>query len=140
VPVPTSWQWFAWYDADDRDNQIGSDAKSGKLTRLVERAPRDHEAREHHGSRTHLGRAKQRPFPRQFSGIGRIIVILQLGGLHHRMNASQRNDMPGTQFWRMTAILNTSGFSESGRLERNLQQRREQEMCASGVQRVVARM
>jgi hypothetical protein len=35
---------FARYDADDRDRQIASGAKSGKLMRLAERAPRDHEA------------------------------------------------------------------------------------------------
>ena len=38
----------------------------------------------YHGSRTHLGLAKQCPFPRQVSSIGRIIEIPQLGGLHHR--------------------------------------------------------
>jgi hypothetical protein len=37
-----------------------------------------------HGSRTHLGLDKQCPFSRQVSGIGRIIEIPQLGGLHHR--------------------------------------------------------
>jgi len=38
----------------------------------------------YHGSRTHLGRDKQCPFPRQVSGAGRIVQISQLGGLHHR--------------------------------------------------------
>jgi Integrase core domain len=38
----------------------------------------------YHGSRTHLGLAKQCAFPRQVSSIGRVIVIPQLGGLHHR--------------------------------------------------------
>ena len=38
----------------------------------------------YHGSRTHLGLAKQCPFPRQVSRTGRIIEIPQLGGLHHR--------------------------------------------------------
>jgi hypothetical protein len=37
-----------------------------------------------HGSRTHLGLDKQRPFPPQVSNIGRIIEIQQLGRLHHR--------------------------------------------------------
>jgi hypothetical protein len=43
VSVPTSWQWFAQY-ANDWDRQIASDARSGKLMGLVERAPWDHEA------------------------------------------------------------------------------------------------
>ena len=38
----------------------------------------------YHGSRTHLGLAKQCPLPRQVSSSGRIIAIPQLGGLHHR--------------------------------------------------------
>jgi hypothetical protein len=38
----------------------------------------------YHGSRTHLGLAKQSPFRPQVSGIVRIIGIPQLGGLHHR--------------------------------------------------------
>jgi hypothetical protein len=38
----------------------------------------------HIRSRTHLGLAKQCPFPQQVSSIGRIIEIPQLGGLHHR--------------------------------------------------------
>ena len=38
----------------------------------------------YHGSRTHLGLDKQCPTPRQVAGIGRIIEIPQLGGLHHR--------------------------------------------------------
>ena len=38
----------------------------------------------YHGSRTHLGLAKQCPSPRQVSSSGRIIEIPQLGGLHHR--------------------------------------------------------
>jgi hypothetical protein len=35
-------------------------------------------------SRTHLGLAKQCPFPRDVSSAGRIIEIPQIGGLHHR--------------------------------------------------------
>jgi hypothetical protein len=35
-------------------------------------------------SRTHLGLDKQCPIPRPVSGIGKIIEIPQLGGLHHR--------------------------------------------------------
>jgi putative transposase len=38
----------------------------------------------YHGSRTHLGLDKQCPIPRQVAGIGKIIEIPQLGGLHHR--------------------------------------------------------
>jgi hypothetical protein len=37
-------EWFARFDADDWDRQIASDAKSGKLARLAERALKDHEA------------------------------------------------------------------------------------------------
>jgi hypothetical protein len=37
-------EWFTRYDAEVWDRQIESDAKSGKLARLVERALRDHEA------------------------------------------------------------------------------------------------
>ena len=38
----------------------------------------------YHGSRTHLGLAKQCPLVRQVSSVGRIVEIPQLGGLHHR--------------------------------------------------------
>ena len=38
----------------------------------------------YHGSRTHLGLDKQCPISRPVSGIGKIIEIPQLGGLHHR--------------------------------------------------------
>jgi hypothetical protein len=38
----------------------------------------------HIRSRTHLSLAKQCPFPRLVSSIGRIIEIPQLSGLHHR--------------------------------------------------------
>jgi len=38
----------------------------------------------YHGSRTHLGLEKQCPIVRQVSNVGRIVKILQLGGLHHR--------------------------------------------------------
>jgi hypothetical protein len=37
-------EWFDQYDAELWDQRIGSDAKSGKLSRLAERALRDHEA------------------------------------------------------------------------------------------------
>lgn len=37
-------EWFARYDGEVWDRQIESDAKSGKLARLAERALRDHEA------------------------------------------------------------------------------------------------
>jgi hypothetical protein len=37
-------EWFDRYDADVWDRQIEADAKNGKLSRLVERALRDHEA------------------------------------------------------------------------------------------------
>ena len=40
--------------------------------------------RYYHASRTHLGLAKQCPFPRDVSSVGRIIEIPQIGGLHHR--------------------------------------------------------
>jgi len=40
--------------------------------------------RYYHASRTHLGLAKQCPFPRHVSSAGRIIEIPQIGGLHHR--------------------------------------------------------
>ena len=36
--------WFERYDAEIWDRQIESDAKSGKLDRLAERALRDHRA------------------------------------------------------------------------------------------------
>jgi hypothetical protein len=36
-------EWFSRFDADEWDRQIASDAKSGKLSRLSERALRDHE-------------------------------------------------------------------------------------------------
>ncbi len=36
--------WLERYDADVWDRQIESDAKSGKLSRLADRALRDHEA------------------------------------------------------------------------------------------------
>lgn len=36
--------WFDGYDAEVWDRQIESDATSGKLSRLAERAIRDHEA------------------------------------------------------------------------------------------------
>jgi len=36
-------EWFAHFDADDWDRQIASDATSGKLARLAERALKDHE-------------------------------------------------------------------------------------------------
>lgn len=36
--------WFERYDAEVWDRQIESDAKSGKLARLAERALRDHQA------------------------------------------------------------------------------------------------
>jgi len=38
----------------------------------------------YHGSRTHLGLDKQCPHARQVSGVGRIVKIPHLGGLHHR--------------------------------------------------------
>jgi hypothetical protein len=38
----------------------------------------------YHESRTHLGLAKQCPFPRQALSIGKIIAVPRLGGLHHR--------------------------------------------------------
>ena len=38
----------------------------------------------YHGSRTHLGLAKQCPYARQVASIGRIAKIPHLGGLHHR--------------------------------------------------------
>ncbi len=37
-------EWFAHYDAEVWDRQIESDVKSGKLSRLMERARRDHGA------------------------------------------------------------------------------------------------
>jgi hypothetical protein len=37
-------EWFDRYEADLWDRQIEADAKSGKLSRLVERAIQDHEA------------------------------------------------------------------------------------------------
>jgi hypothetical protein len=37
-------EWFLRFDADDWDRRIAADARSGKLARLAERAPRDHEA------------------------------------------------------------------------------------------------
>jgi hypothetical protein len=37
-------EWFARYDADIWDRQIEADAKSGKLTTLVERALGEHES------------------------------------------------------------------------------------------------
>ena len=37
-------EWFERYDAEVWDRQIESDAKSGKLARLAERALRDHGA------------------------------------------------------------------------------------------------
>ena len=37
-------EWFERYDAELWDRQIESDTKSGKLSRLAERAIRDHEA------------------------------------------------------------------------------------------------
>jgi len=36
--------WFAEFDADAWDHQIESDAKSGRLDELAERALRDHQA------------------------------------------------------------------------------------------------
>ena len=36
--------WFERYDAEVWDHQIETDAKSGKLGRLAERALRDHES------------------------------------------------------------------------------------------------
>ena len=42
--------WFERYDAEVWDRQIESDAKSGKLGRLAERALRDH----HDGRSTEL--------------------------------------------------------------------------------------
>jgi hypothetical protein len=36
--------WFERYDAEVWDRQIESDAKSGKLSRLAERALTDHQA------------------------------------------------------------------------------------------------
>lgn len=36
--------WFERYDSEIWDRQIESDAKSGKLSRLAERALRDHRA------------------------------------------------------------------------------------------------
>jgi hypothetical protein len=38
----------------------------------------------HDGSRTHLGLDRQSPHARQVSGVGRIVKIPHLGGLHHR--------------------------------------------------------
>ena len=38
----------------------------------------------YHGSRTHLGLAKQCPYARQVASVGRIVKIAHLGGLHHR--------------------------------------------------------
>jgi transposase InsO family protein len=38
----------------------------------------------YHGSRTHLGLDKQCPYAWQVSGVGRIVKIPHLGGLHHR--------------------------------------------------------
>jgi len=38
----------------------------------------------YHGSRTHLGLAKQCPLVRPVLRIGKITEIPQLGGLHHR--------------------------------------------------------
>ena len=40
--------------------------------------------RYYHASRTHLGLAKQCPFPRPVLSVGKIIEIPQIGGLHHR--------------------------------------------------------
>jgi putative transposase len=40
--------------------------------------------RYYHESRTHLGLAKQCPFPREALKVGKIVAIPQLGGLHHR--------------------------------------------------------
>ena len=37
-------EWFARYDAEVWDSQIESDVKSGKLSTLMERARRDHDA------------------------------------------------------------------------------------------------
>ena len=37
-------EWFDRYDADLWDSQIETDARSGKLAGLVERALRDHES------------------------------------------------------------------------------------------------
>jgi len=36
--------WFAQFDAEVWDRQIEADARSGKLSRLVERAVQDHQA------------------------------------------------------------------------------------------------
>jgi len=40
--------------------------------------------RYYHESRTHLSLGKQCPFPREALGLGKIVAIPQLGGLHHR--------------------------------------------------------
>jgi transposase InsO family protein len=40
--------------------------------------------RYYHASRTHLGLAKQCPFPREISSAGTIVEIPQIGGLYHR--------------------------------------------------------
>jgi hypothetical protein len=40
--------------------------------------------RYYHESRTHLALDKQCPYPRSVSSAGRIVKILQVGGLHHR--------------------------------------------------------
>jgi len=37
-------EWFARYDAEVWDRQIESDVESGKLSKIAERALRDHEA------------------------------------------------------------------------------------------------
>ena len=37
-------EWFAQYDAEAWDRQMGADAKAGKLDALAERALRDHQA------------------------------------------------------------------------------------------------
>jgi hypothetical protein len=44
-------EWFARFDADDRDRPIASDARNSKLALLTERTLRDHEA----GGSTELG-------------------------------------------------------------------------------------
>ena len=52
----------------------------------------------YHGSRTHLGLDKQCPFPRQVSGIGRIIEIPQVAVCITVMNAWQHNDISADAF------------------------------------------
>ena len=62
----------------------------------------------HHGSRTHVGLDKQCPHVRQVSNVGRIVKILQLGGLHHRYErvAAWRHAR-GRIFWRRTTSTGT---------------------------------